>query len=45
MVILNVGIGTAIFATLGIIRIHFIGKNGIKCIPLMSESGGEMSDT
>ena len=40
MGILDVGIGTAIFASLGI-TIYLIRKNGINCIRLTSESGGE----
>jgi hypothetical protein len=41
MGILDIGIGTGIFASFGIITIRRIGKNGINCITLMSESGGE----
>ena len=40
MGILDVGIGTTIFASFGI-TIYLIHKNGINCIPLTSESGGE----
>lgn len=37
----DIGIGTSIFVSLGIITIRRIGKNAVNCITLMNEFVGE----